>query len=253
MSSVKFREPPLKEIIFGVNFEISNFSSIHFGLFWQTIKDRFPESLDIPEEPTLTDESLVLFNLPTVWYRASTKDRFIQLRNGYFAYHYRYQQKDYPHFEKLFSEFLKEWENLLSWWLETSKEQIVNEGYQLNYLNIIDEDYGWQSIQDNSKIFKFTNLGIASALNSLKSYSCKLEFELPENLGILKVSLDEEILENDEDEEKNVMLFSLAAQKYDEQIEDPKHWFNYAHEYIIKYFLDLTQEEIQNSWGRYGI
>ncbi|MGL5805740.1 MAG: TIGR04255 family protein, partial [Xenococcaceae cyanobacterium] len=86
MSIAKFREPPLREIVFAVNFEISDFSSIHFGLFWQTIKDRFTETFDIAEEPTITEDALVLFNLPTVWYRSSKKDRFIRLKDGYFAY-----------------------------------------------------------------------------------------------------------------------------------------------------------------------
>ncbi|MGL5874395.1 MAG: TIGR04255 family protein [Xenococcaceae cyanobacterium] len=254
MSIAKFREPPLREIVFAVNFEISDFSSIHFGLFWQTIKDRFTETFDIAEEPTITEDALVLFNLPTVWYRSSKKDRFIRLKDGYFAYHYRYQSNQYPHFENLFAEFLKEWQNLKSWWLELSEETIVASGYQLNYLNIIDERSGWESSKDNNKVFKFTDLGLNNSYENLISYNCNLEFLLPDNLGILQVLVEQQTVESLEDsEEKDIAIFSLSAQKSDEEIEDIELWFNSSHEYIIKYFLDLTQEEIQKKWGRYNV
>jgi uncharacterized protein (TIGR04255 family) len=48
MTTVKFANPPLIEVVFGIKFKAQNFSSVHLGLYWKTIYDRFPFQTDRP-------------------------------------------------------------------------------------------------------------------------------------------------------------------------------------------------------------
>ena len=44
MSIAKFTKSPLIEVVCGVEFNAPEFSSVHFGMYWQAIQERFPSS-----------------------------------------------------------------------------------------------------------------------------------------------------------------------------------------------------------------
>lgn len=77
MSKVKFTNPPLIEIACVVEFEkLVDFSSVHFGLYWETIKDKFTETVD--ENPIFYEnEESSLIPLGRVDFISENKSKFI--------------------------------------------------------------------------------------------------------------------------------------------------------------------------------
>jgi len=99
MTTVKFNQPPLVEVAFGVKFEAPEFSSVHFGLYWETIRDKFPLQFDRP--PNIEDNTF--FSIPPlrrVWFLSNDKRRLIQLQDNHFSYTWSQEDgEEYPHFE----------------------------------------------------------------------------------------------------------------------------------------------------------
>ena len=249
MQSVKFERPPLIEVVFGVNIEITDFSLVHFGLYWETIKERFPMPVETFGELTLTEDDSYTPSFPTAWFLSSEENKLIRLTEDYFSYHCRCINEEYKHFDKLFQEFLNEWYNLESWWSNVSERNIKIKNYSLQYINLIDRESDWKGFEDNQKIFKFDR-PIKTSLGLPKAYLSETKFELADNLGTLIVSIEQKKLENLEGGMEKVIVFTLSV--ISSQVKDSfsEDWFCSAHNSIIQAFLDLTTEEAQEKWGR---
>lgn len=251
MQSVKFKKPPLIEVVFGMNIEIPEISLVHFGLYWETIKEKFPTPVESFGELTLEKNAFYTPSFPTVWYLSSEENRLIRLTEDYFSFHCRCINEDYQHFENLFEEFLNEWKNLESWWSGISKEKIKAEEFSLQYINLIDEESDWKSLKDNSKIFSFSHEEIQTSLGSPIVRSSEFRFDLPNNHGNLIVSLEQRRkVKESETDFKDIIVFTLSAISSEVEIDFKEDWFTSAHDSIIQSFLDLTTEEAQSKWGR---
>lgn len=240
MISVKFQKPPLIEVVFVMEIDIPELSLVHFGLYWQTIKNDFPTPIE-------TEYSSEISDFPAVWYLSSQKNRLIRLTNNYFSYHWRTVAEEYEHFGKLFNEFLNQWQNLETWWKSITNKKIEIKSYNLQYINIIDESSEWQQPEDNRKIFSFSDGNIKTSLNAPKAYSSKLVFNLSDNLGDLVVSLEQD---QADDSNKNFLIFDLSASGLAIDGVSKEDWFISSHDAIIQSFLELTTKEAQSMWGK---
>ena len=250
MQNVKFKNPPLIEVVFGVNIKIPDFSLVHFGLNWETIKENFPIIDENFGELSLSEDDSYIFNFPTVLYLSSEGNKLIKVTDDYFSYHWRFINEDYQEFKTLFEDFMQQWKNFESWCSTISIKPIRIKGHSLQYINLIDENSGWKNPEDNHRIFSFASRETLTSLALLKSYSCELEFAIPGNLGQLIVSSEQTNIEKSEAELKDVMIFTLLALSYQENDCFQEPWFSSAHDFIIQLFLDLTSEEVQNKWER---
>ena len=225
-------------------------------MYWETIRDNFP--LQVDRLPNLGDETFFLLPpLRRVWFLSEDEKRLVQLQDNYFGYNWSQEDgEEYPHFDKIFTEFLKQWNHLKDWWYRYEEESIEPSGYELIYINKIDKDSGWFSAEDHHKIFTFISKGFERSLETPKFIDFQTAFSLPNNEGRLSLTVDQRIQEsdepNDENDENNgsdFVIFRLNASSFntDSEIE---HWFRSAHNYVLKAFLELT-EEAQQKWGRY--
>ncbi|MFM2312009.1 MAG: hypothetical protein RLZZ04_1285 [Cyanobacteriota bacterium] len=252
MQSVKFKKAPLIEVVFGMNIEMPELSLVHFGLYWETIKEKFPTFVENFGELTLTEDVSYTADFPVVWFLSSEENRLIRLSEDYFSYHCRCINEDYQHFDKLFKEFVNEWKNLESWWSNISEEKIKVEGYSLQYINLIHDNFEWIDSKDNSKVFNIFNREIKTSLGLPKAYLAELKFDLLNDLGELIVSLEQQEYKESETQD-DIVIFSLSAinSKIDNKDKSlQQNWFISSHDSIIQLFLDLTTKEAQSKWGR---
>ncbi len=248
MTVVKFTKPPLIEVAFAIELEEEQLSSVHVGLYWQEIRDRFPDATD--QEPFLENSNFSGKMLPlrrTVFI-SSNSTKIIQIQENFFSYNWKYKSEDeYPHFEKIFDDFLYEWNHFKGWWLATQKENLKLANYELTYVNLIDEELGWKNPNDHAKIFTFVGSNANTFLGSPDLHDIQLIFTLPDDDGQLAVQVDQRISESDEDI-SNILFFRLTTKSFDAN-KDCVNWFNLAHEYTIQTFLNLTTKTIQKEWG----
>lgn len=249
MTIAKFTNPPLIEVVFGVEFEEAEFSSVHLGLYWQTIRDRFPSQSDRP--PILELEEVAYSSMPPlrrVFFLSEENKSAIQIQENFFYYNWMHTEGDkYPHFKKTFPVFLQEWNHLQEWWSMTEQTSIKPSKYQLTYLNFIAKDSNWYSAGDHEKVFTFVGGDWNGFLGTPNFHDSRLSFTLPNNQGTLVVDIDQRI-EETENSDSNHVLFRLTAQSFDSD-SDVVDWFRSANEYMVKAFLELTKKDAQRKWG----
>jgi len=248
MVAIKFTNPPVVEVILGIQLENIGFSLIHFGLYWQTIQARFPLQIDQPVVPLREDEDFEIPQVPRAVFMSSDNRKTLHLQNNFFGFSLKHSNEyKYPHFEEMFINFLEEWTHFQEWHKEQQIESSLKPcRYELTYLNLLDKDVGWNSAADNYHIFTFLNRSSGDFLNNLYSQSSLLNFSLPNEEAILIVEMDERV---SEEKNSDFLLFRLTIISFDTS-KDLTAWFQLAHIYMVKSFLDLTEEEARKTWGQ---
>jgi uncharacterized protein (TIGR04255 family) len=247
MSVAEFVKEPLTEVVFGVEFNALDFSSVHFGLYWEAIRERFPNKpLDRPPIGEVE-----LFNiLPTlrrVWFESEDKKQLIQLQSNRFHYNWRRQSPDekYPHYDDIYPKFIEEWNKFQNWWISTEDVPLQPTRYELTYLNQIDERLGWQNEEDYPKIFSIIGSPWGELPLNANAFSLNLGFALPEKQGSLTVRANQGI---NPKENSSVVILNLTA-SHDGTGVAIDHWFEVAHRSIVDMFISLINTDTKANWG----
>jgi len=247
MSRAKFAKSPLTEVICGVEFNAAEFSSVHFGLYWQTIRDKFPNPpLDRP--PIGTIEFLpILPSLRRVWFESEDRKQLLQLQANRFHYNWRRQEEEdrYPHFQEIYPRFVQEWQLFQEWWLSAESTPLQPIRYELSYINQIDKNFGWNSVDDHKKIFRFITERFDDLSLKPRIFDFDLELELKDTTGNLSVRLHQGVKPNDN---MPVIILELTASTTATDI-DNKIWFDLAHKSTVETFLSLITDNIKDEWG----
>jgi uncharacterized protein (TIGR04255 family) len=247
MSVAEFAKEPLTEVVFGVEFNALDFSSVHFGLYWKAIEERFPtKPLDRP--PVGKVELFnILPKLRRVWFESEDKKQLIQLQANRFHYNWRRQSQndEYPHYADVYPRFIEEWTRFKNWWAATEGTPLQPVRYELTYLNQIDENFGWSGEGDYHKVFSI----VGQPLNELpvkpSAFNCSMGFILPEEQGDLTVRIDQGVKPKDGSQ---VVILNLTASHGDTDA-DIGEWFEAAHKSIVNTFLSLISQEAKDQWG----
>lgn len=248
MASVaKFAKAPLSEVVCGVEFNAPDFSSIHFGLYWQAIRERFPSPpLDKPPIGALE----IMASPPSlrrVWFESVDRKQLIQLQANRFLYNWKRlsEQDEYPHFDVLYPNFEKEWTAFQDWWIELDKLPLQPIHYELTYLNQIDAKFGWSSPNDTPNIFSFLDVGLPDRLPQLVQHDCSLLFSLPNEQGSLTMRLNQAKRIEDN---SNMILLELTARSIDCHI-SLSRWFADVHVFLVNTFVELLSDSAKEDWG----
>lgn len=106
----KYNNPPVVETVIGVQFpELRGFHAAHFGLYWETIRDRYakvenrptlePDRERFPRQPIpLLPAIQALQRMPTnrVWFTDTSDSQLIQLQSDRFLFNWRQREGGYP-------------------------------------------------------------------------------------------------------------------------------------------------------------
>lgn len=245
MPKAHFVKSPLAEVVFGVEFNAQRFSAVHFGLYWQEIKDQFSQHpLDRP--PVGVNNIFgILPPLPRVWFQSADQKELIQLQNNRFYYNWTKRDEDYPHFEEIHPKFLAQWNNFKDWWLETEQKELQSNRYHMTYVNQIDANFGWNGVEDSVKIFNFLELNWHSSDLKPNIFNANLEFLLPEEQGTLSVMINQGTKPQDN---SPVLILNITSVSKDTTTK-METWFKLAHQSTVAIFLSLISQSAKNLWG----
>lgn len=250
IKEVKFTNPPINEVVIGLQFDAPEFSAIHYGLYWEVIKSRFP--VCTRHDPIISvdqiGQAFPELPLPRVWFESKNDKSLVQLQSDRFHFNWRKgdDSTSYPGFKNIFPNFEKEYEIFSKWSGSldipiTIKPRML----ELTYINHIDKTSGWTGASDTNKILRSFNASEFPPFLTLKNYAANLTFASNNESGDLSVSVKEGIRKTDN---VPVLAIELTARK---QIETGmfSDWFKSAHNTIIEAFTGLTTLEAQKKWG----
>jgi uncharacterized protein (TIGR04255 family) len=262
-----YERPPVIEVVCGVQFEpIAKFQATVFGLYWQTIRDEYIKTQEMPplaqviEQIPLTTkakepgvEFLNTPPLPRMFFVHKVPTWLIQVQRDKFLHNWRKENDEdvYPRFPVVFETFWKAWEHFVQFCTkENLGEPSVNQ-LEITYINHIPSGQAWTTLCDLGMVFPDVAWRCKDRfLPSPESMGVRTSFILPESQGRLHVSLKHAIRVADS---KPVLLCDLTARGMPAGKDSSaiKTWFGLGREWIVRGFADLTDEKTQaEQWGR---
>ena len=113
-----YEDPPVNEVVIGVQFARTAITGAHAGVFWEQLRDRFPNTAEQPPlDPQIEFFEPFRFQLPTFgitawpgsrhWFISDDQVDLVQVQSDRFLYNWRRGPNNapYPHFEALYERF----------------------------------------------------------------------------------------------------------------------------------------------------
>lgn len=247
---LKFKNPPISELIIGVYFSppLLNFRSEHVGLFWASIRKEFPACTQqfplnnvamAPGEP---------FPMPRYWFLSKDEVTLLQVQRDAILFNWRKRptdKADYPQYKSLKAKFDEYYDRFASFLQQnTQTPELIIERCELAYVNVIEPTAYWKSIADTDRIiptFRMIDCGLKEAI--ARDVTQRTVFSLAEDM-LLAVSVQNRRVPEGR---PDVLHFELrvtgqlgAANKF---LADA--WFERAHDATGLCFTSMTDPDIQ--------
>jgi uncharacterized protein (TIGR04255 family) len=263
---VRFERPPVIETVFGVQFQpLQKWQIPTFGLFWATIRDRYPQyTVAPPLETQIEDISQpprqmggVAFNIfpgpppPRCWFFNQSESQLIQVQPDRFIFNWKrgLVEAPYPHYESIRPILQKEWEHYCSFVASNALGKIDVRQCEVSYINHIEKGVEWKDFSELDSILTVWSGGVLNR-TSLKpeDINIGIRYRLPERMGRLHVLCEPAIRTTDY---KEVLQLTLTARGVPESPDSKNvfEWFDIAQGLVREAFVDLTTEKMHEIWG----
>ena len=250
--TMKFKNPPINEVIISTYFNppLHGLRNEHIGLFWHSIKDKFPHvSQQAPVggmDITMRSE---IFPMPRYWMIADDDINLIQIQKNAFMFNWRRRDDEYPHYENLKPVFDKYYSNFQEFILsETEIERLQIDVCELTYINTIESCDYWSGPGDTQNVipsFSIPTIGLSPEVDP--GYNCAFVYVIADDLQ-LRVSVRN--AQSAENTEIPVLVLEIRASgrigSANKSVADS--WFDRGHQAIIDCFVGLTNPEIQHKY-----
>jgi uncharacterized protein (TIGR04255 family) len=255
----EFGNPPLIEVVFGVQFEeLDALKALHLGTFWEEIgKDAYPGVEEKPplahqiEQPFLTESPAVEIKryetppLSRYFFTSKDQTRLIQIQSDRFHQNWRKfgQVIEYPKYETLCPQFMESWDMFHDFVEDRGLGQLQPDQYELTYVNHIEQGEAWANEKDIEKVFPWFKCDLNSQVSdALERVAWRRIYRLPDQAGRLHVAMQQAVTK---DRKIPVLLLNITARGFAEG--NKREWFDMAHEWIVRTFVDLTGSSVQET------
>jgi uncharacterized protein (TIGR04255 family) len=258
--TIKFDNPPIVEKVMGIRFEkLSNWGLPHFGLFWQTIKEEFPQfsvlnAIASIEQSLPQPQLLTIDDSVRCWFRSQSQAKIIQVQRDAFLFNWPLPPdcQVYPSHENVLPEFKESWQNFCLFLTKNGLDIPTVKSCEITYINNLKRGNDWENVEDLSSILRQWNV-LSKELSDVRPTlaSFQLNYLLPDIESNLNISLQPALMVEDSREIFQISI-TVIGKPASQDVEDMLYWFNAGREYIVRSFVDLTTDEIQKKWGRKG-
>lgn len=257
--AVHFDNPPLDEVVCGVHFAGVKWSVIHFGLFYDEVRGRYPHSQPRPPislfesggSEGLQIELMTEPQLPLLWYESSDSPFLLQVQKDAFFVNWRRQSGTYiyPHFHMreggepgVWDRFVTEWEAFRTF---CEKQRIGTPevlACHLAYINHMVHGETWDVPADLARWFRLlTGVRGPNPVDALNMTVIYQAGKLPLRINVrpaIRIS----------DKKKLFIIDFIVTAKLSSD-SGLQAWFDEAHQVIRDEFLAQTTQEAHEQWG----
>lgn len=253
-----FKTPPLSEVSIGIQFEpLERLRIPHYGSLWERLKRDYPtveHAAPLPNKDNSYNlDSNTGLPLPRVWFINQTETRLIQLQSNriHFNWRIRNSADAYPRFPEIASNFFKNLDALEKFLDDYDIGLIQPKVAELTYINTFERGNEWSSAQDTTNIFKDFQWAKHEDrfLPEPKDVNWAATFPFADNKGQLSAKLNNAKRVSDD---LPVLQLELTARHDISDCARPsiESWFDLAHEWVVKGFVDLTKSDAHEKfWG----
>ena len=260
-----FADPPVEEVVCGLQFKpLERFTVSHFGQLWETSK---PEGYDTCQDTAPLFPVIEQFGadsatevhgsvdplLPRVWFLRSDGTGIIQVQRDRFLHNWKKAKPDrkYPRYKEVKRLFRARHASFADFLAKNQLGGIEPVQYEMTYVNHIVQGEGWHKLEDIGNLFPDFpwRLNESRFLPVPPHRNLRLSFDLPDNVARLHVTIRDGVRRHDQ---KDILLFELTVRGMpaNTSTEAMWSWFDLARDWIVRGFVDLTNQEIQKTVWR---
>ena len=259
------------ETVLGVQFpEIKGFHAGHFGRYWNLLGDRYPDvadqaRLDLAQErfprPPLVQSRVQLLNQPPlgrVWFTASSKSELIQLQPDRFHFNWRRKElnEPYPSYQTNSRIFFDAFDAFLLFCESHKLPPPIPKLCEVTYVNHIDPGPDECAIDLAGKIFTGlcwqTSEGFLPTPESATFNRAFVISDAGKAMGRLYAAASI-ATRPPGSEPREFVLFNITARVNCDPNggTDLRDSMQLAHDWVVRGFADLTDDQIQRGrWER---
>lgn len=258
-----FKRPPLVETAISVQFDtLEEFGNAHLGLFWNRVRDRFPDREDAtPIEPQIErfgsqasrarlPEFRVAPPRPAARLQMASTDGhlMLQIQNGRLVFNWR-RLKDgqYPTWKNVKPGFFDAL-GVFSDFLSGEGLGCINPNqWEVTYANHLLKGREWQSPAEWSELLPGM-IGAVSGDSGAEFETCgvRTHYVLPNQSGRLHIELRHAFVEVDEEEESEALVLHLTARGAVSSESELSDRLERAHEAIVTSFSRITGQAVRD-------
>jgi uncharacterized protein (TIGR04255 family) len=252
--SVKFKNPPINELVIGIYFdrEINSLRPEHVGLFWGEVRNDFP---NIQQQPPVIPprgvpqllNALELLSMPRFWLEAKDGSTLMQIQNNAFLFNWRKRATEYPHFEAVKAAFDKNKKRFFKFLRdELGEVEPKSQLAELTYINLIESCEYWKGPRDTPKVVPRFSLPVAYVpeTESPDFHQITSQRRAPD----LTLNTTIRSARSVQDQIKPVLIIEYRATGLLSDPEAVDDWFDRAHEAIGGCFTEMTSRDIQETY-----
>lgn len=263
--STTFRNAPIREVACAVVFNTAKplDSSFH-GLFWESLRERFPRFEDQPPVPVNIGSmpNQIQFGFSTLpplrraWLLDPQGRYLIQLQQDLFTFNWRLgpPEEKYPRFPAIYSDFKSIFDGFQKFVNFRGFGELTCQQLQLSYVNVIDGDSGLGAIRADEAVVGASlaapwPASTGSDRLNPESLNWSSTYLLPENIGRLTWNAQTALMLP---KMNNSLRIEIGVQGIiPHPVETPMDlWFQRAHDWICELFLTSTNPALHEVWGK---
>lgn len=248
MTTISLKKPPLVELVLGVQLGANLITSdTVFSYYSQFLKDSYPTVTEKPILP-VTIERIDRPSQMKIASGGNTRkvfvskedDTVIQLQGDRFLFNWRKGKgnKDYPHFDHVYSQFKQQLGYLFN--INAQLSTSINQ-YEITYVDHIESSVVSPQRYNLNEIFSFISLS-----NPVRSMDLNLSIPEVEINGNLSIVVRSGVRSSDK---KPLMVLETTCRGFRPDLEiDP--WFSKARAILVEFFSQATTKELQSKWEK---
>jgi len=262
-----YNNPPVNEVVIGVQFDtLKSFAAVHPGLYWQRIKDRYPQFSAHPPIATVIEtfenlpappvkQHLELSStppLPRCWFLDSSGNQLVQLQAERFLHNWRKVtgEEVYPRYKTILPEFVRLWKDFLDFAAAENLGEVKPNHWEVTYVNHIYQGEGWTTLEDLHKLFPaWSSESSQGSLPQPERINLDFSYAFPDDLSRLHISLVPAYTRKDN---RMLLRLNLTARGRLESIDHKSliRCLGLGHKWIVRGFTDFTSPEAHAIWEK---
>jgi uncharacterized protein (TIGR04255 family) len=256
--AANFELPPVGEVSFGLSFvPLTSFKIVHFGAFWDLIREDYPECDDKPQvfdAPNAPISVTEWFPLPRVWYLHRARNYLIQLQPNRIWFNWRRltDAEEYPRFDALAPRFRSTVKQFVDFANNNNIGPVNPMAAELTYVNQVPAGEVWQEYSDVGNFMEDVRWsGGRTLLPKPSGIAWRAEFQIGSDKLSVELKSGEEIT----GAKRRMFFLEIRASTIlpVAGVLDHFDWFNRANHLIVNAFCELTTKKAQNDyWKRTG-
>ena len=260
-----FKNPPVVETLLSTQFDqLLLPKTAHFGLYWNQIQDRFPQTAEQVELPAVFEketgqpalpmgiqiQTLEVPPTPRFWFNNEKGTELIQVQRDRFVKNWRKigEGDSYPRYEQVREGFNRDFEQFSSFIESHNLGHVRINQCEVTYINHIPAGEGWDTHADIDKVFKVWKQPEAEIPGRAEGAAIRAKFPIHDRelgfCGRLHVSIQPVQRLSD-----NLPMFVMELTARG-QLANGTAFFDVGREWIVKSFAELTTPDMHKIWGR---